>query len=123
VGVAPQAPLGAHQHTEPHRIYEVDLAKVDHQLSATGVDRLVQAMAQLRRASGVDFASDRESLRDASMTRTSPSRRRNELAIASDTATIQLRGLALALGDDRVVETGLAFLNKARRFPILVQDL
>jgi len=45
VAVSEQAPPGAHQHTKALRIDEADLAKVDHQPSAAGVDRLVQAVA------------------------------------------------------------------------------
>lgn len=53
-----QAPRGAHQHPKAHRIDEADLAKINHQPTTAGIDRLVQALAQLRRAGDVDLAAN-----------------------------------------------------------------
>jgi D12 class N6 adenine-specific DNA methyltransferase len=58
VVVAAQAPQGADQHAKAHRIYEAHLAKVNHQLSAAGADRVVQAVAQLRSAGEIDLTVD-----------------------------------------------------------------
>jgi hypothetical protein len=58
VAMSAQAPLGADQHAKAPRIHEAYLAKVNHELPAAGVDRLVQAVAQRRRAGDIDLAAN-----------------------------------------------------------------
>src|SRR6266700_2780928 len=52
-----QTSVGADQDAKPHRIHEVHLAQVEHDLAAPGGNDLVQAVAQLWRASDVDLAA------------------------------------------------------------------
>jgi hypothetical protein len=56
--VGEQAPMGADQHAKAHRIHEAHLVKVNHQLSAASVDRLVQAVTQRWLTGEVDLAGD-----------------------------------------------------------------
>jgi hypothetical protein len=56
--VSEQAPMGADQHAKALGIHEAHPVKVNHQLSAAYVDRLVQTVAQLRCADDIDHAGN-----------------------------------------------------------------
>jgi hypothetical protein len=107
VVLAPQAPPGAHQHAKAHRIHEAHLAKIDHQLSAAGLDRLVQAGAQLRRAGDVDLATN---LHDGRATRAGHAQIQEQSVLFSKT-----RGHGVCQRHGRCADVCVALPGQYRR--------